>query len=110
MVNEKGCGDSRLIWNLGLLIKYFFPSMSSLKRLGIRSIGHNYASRDMPCVQRLESSLRIHIRPLIPQLNSHFLAIYSKDLQTEISVDALIKLNLCFCLLLIIILVLWKSH
>jgi hypothetical protein len=93
MINENRGRYSRLIWNFRLLVKHFFPSICSLQRLRVGSVGHNNASINMPGIKRLECSLRIHIRALVPQLNSYFLAVNIQYLETEVSCHSLFLFN-----------------
>ena len=66
MINKNGGRDRRLIRNAGLLVELSFPTVSSFQGLRVRSVGHDNAPRDMPGVQRLESSGRVHVGALVP--------------------------------------------
>ena len=84
MVNEEGARDSRLILDLGLLIKLCLPELSSFERFWVGGIGNNNAARYMTGVQWLESGLRVNVLALVPKLQANFLAIYVHDLETKV--------------------------
>ena len=88
MINKNGGRDRRLIRNAGLLVELSFPTVSSFQGLRVRSVGHDNAPRDMPGVQRLESSGRVHVGALVPQLYSHLFAVDPQDLEGEVSIGA----------------------
>ena len=57
----------------------------------------------MPCVQRLESRGCVHIRALVPQLDSHLPAIDPQDLEGEVRIGAQSwKLGVLFFLVVLI--------
>ena len=79
MVNEYGRWYRWFIRNLGLFVKNFLPTKSPFKRLGIGGARNNDAAGYVTGVQWLEGRLRIHVGPLIPELNSHSFPINLKD-------------------------------
>ena len=101
MINKNGGRDRRFIRNISLLVKLSFPTVSSFQRFRIRSVGYDYTSWDMSCVQWLESCGSVHIRTLVPQLNSHLFPIDPKNLEWKVSIGAQTR-KLCVLFLLIV--------
>ena len=84
MVDEKCRRDRRLVRSLCLLVEETFPPMRQLEGARIASVGHDDAARNVASVERLESSLRVHIRTLVPQLDAELLSVYVQYSQREV--------------------------
>lgn len=104
MIYEKTRWNIRLIRNFCLFIEVLLPSLGALQRLVRRCICHNDASWDISNVERLECCLGAHVRALVPELHSDFLAINPHNFEWKILVDTYVCLLFWFMNAIILLL------
>jgi hypothetical protein len=92
MVDKESAGVTWLIRNLGGLIKNLLPIRSLFYCLKIHGVGHNDAASSMPGKERLENTLRVFGKPLIPELKPCFLPsdIYNLERKVAIGINDIV--------------------